>query len=83
MLPAMLDAASVPTTVVNWGGDEEVSVEEWCTFLADLSGVDACFDRTLHTIGGIPTDNARRRELAGSTTVAWRDGMRRMVAALS
>jgi nucleoside-diphosphate-sugar epimerase len=83
MLPRMLDAASVPATIVNWGGDEEVSIEEWCTYLADLAGVEAAFERTTGTIRGIPTDNTKRRQLAGATTVSWRDGMRRMVAAQS
>jgi UDP-glucuronate 4-epimerase len=81
-LPALLAAASVPATIVNWGGDEETSVEEWCAYLAELAGIEARFERTTATIGGIPTDNTKRRALAGSTTVGWKDGMRRMVAAL-
>jgi len=81
-LPGMLAAASVPSTIVNWGGDEETSVEEWCAYLAELVGRDVQFDRTLGTIGGIPTDNTKRRALVGATSVAWKDGMRRMVGAL-
>src|SRR6185503_3262654 len=76
-LPAMLAAASVPATIVNWGGDEEVSIEEWCTYLGELAGVVPQFDETEHTIGGIPTDNAKRVALAGPTSVSWKDGMRR------
>jgi nucleoside-diphosphate-sugar epimerase len=79
-LPALLEAASVPATIVNWGGDEEVSIEEWCEYLAQLAGTQARFNRTVDTIGGIPTDNTKRLELAGPTTVAWKDGMRRMFA---
>lgn len=60
MLPGLLAAATVPATIVNWGGDETTSVDD----------------------GGIPTDNTRRLEMVGSTKVGWRDGMRRMVAAL-
>jgi UDP-glucuronate 4-epimerase len=78
-LPGMLAAASVPATVVNWGGDEETSIEAWCEYMAELVGVEARFERTVHTIGGIPTDNTLRRSLVGSTTVAWKDGFRRMV----
>jgi UDP-glucuronate 4-epimerase len=81
-LPALLGAASVPATIVNWGGDEETSVEEWCEYLAALAGVEARFDRTVATIGGIPTDNTKRRAIAGPTSVGWKDGMRRMIAAL-
>ena len=69
----------MPATIVNWGGDEETSIEEWCEYMADLVGREARFDVTPNTIGGIPTDNTRRREIAGPTTVGWKDGMRRMV----
>jgi nucleoside-diphosphate-sugar epimerase len=79
MVPKLLAAASVPATIVNWGGDEETSIEEWCTYMAGLAGCEARFDVTEHTIGGIPTDNTRRRELAGPTTVGWKDGMRELV----
>jgi nucleoside-diphosphate-sugar epimerase len=81
-LPGLLAAARVPATIVNWGGDEETSIEAWCEYLAALTGTTAHFTVTEHTIGGIPTDNSLRRQLAGPTTVPWKDGMRRMVAAL-
>ena len=32
-LEPLLDAASVPATIVNWGGDEPVSVQEWSRVL--------------------------------------------------
>jgi hypothetical protein len=82
-LPGLLAAASVPATIVNWGGDEETSIEEWCEYMGSLAGVEARFDRTQATIGGIPTDNTLRRRLAGPTSVGWKDGMRRMVEAQS
>jgi nucleoside-diphosphate-sugar epimerase len=81
-LPAMLRAASVPATIVNWGGDEETSVEEWSAYLGELAGKDVRFAVTTNTIGGIPTDNTKRREIAGATTVGWKDGMRRMYDAV-
>jgi UDP-glucuronate 4-epimerase len=81
MVPRLLDVASVPATIVNWGGDEETSIEEWCGYLAGLAGAEVRFDVTEHTIGGIPVDNARRHELIGPTTVGWKDGMRRMFEA--
>ncbi|MET1000191.1 MAG: NAD(P)-dependent oxidoreductase [Acidimicrobiia bacterium] len=79
MIPALLGAATVPATIVNWGGDEETSIEEWSEYMAGLLGLEARFDVTPNTIGGIPTDNTLRREIAGPTTVGWKDGMRRMV----
>src|SRR5260370_41923613 len=40
-LQPLLDAASSPATIVNWGGDEPVSVQEYCAYFAELMGVEA------------------------------------------
>jgi len=80
-LPGLLAAASVPATIVNWGGDDETSIEAWCEYMGELVGVEPKFERTTNTIGGIPTENSKRRALVGATTVGWKDGMRRMVEA--
>jgi UDP-glucuronate 4-epimerase len=81
MLPAFIEAASVPATVVNWGGSAAVSIEEWCTYLAGLTGLEACFEPTEHTIDSVQLDLTRMHDIAGPTQVDWRDGMRQMVAA--
>jgi nucleoside-diphosphate-sugar epimerase len=77
-LPALVGAASVPATIVNWGGDEEVSIDEWSSYLGELAGRDVRFDVTEQTITGIRTDNTKRRAIAGATHVHWRDGFKRM-----
>ncbi|HWE67798.1 MAG TPA: NAD(P)-dependent oxidoreductase [Acidimicrobiales bacterium] len=82
MVPRLLDAASVPATTVNWGGSEAVSVEEWCTYLAELTGATARFEPTADTIDSVQIDTTKMHELLGRTTVPWRDGMRRMAQAL-
>jgi nucleoside-diphosphate-sugar epimerase len=82
MVPRLLDVATVPATTVNWGGSEGVSIEEWCTYLAELTGIEARFEPTAQTIDSVQIDTTRMHELVGHTTVAWRDGMRRMVEAL-
>jgi UDP-glucuronate 4-epimerase len=81
MVPGLLAAASTPAVTVNWGGDQAVSIEEWCGFLADLCGLDAKFAPTDQTIDSVDIDLTRMHELVGHTTVDWQDGMRRMVAA--
>ena len=81
MLPALVDAAEVPATIVNLGGDEQVSLESWCEFLAELVGRSVRFEPTEHTIASVTTDNAKRRSIAGETLVDWRDGFERMVRA--
>ena len=80
MVPGLLSAASVPATVVNWGGDQPVSIEEWCSYLAEITGLEARFEPTEHTIDSVELDLTRMHELIGPTTVEWRDGMKRMVA---
>jgi nucleoside-diphosphate-sugar epimerase len=80
-IPALLGAASVPATIVNWGGDQQVSLVEWCTELGRLVGREPRFVETEASIGGVTVDLTRMHELVGPTTVDWRDGLRRMVAA--
>jgi UDP-glucuronate 4-epimerase len=81
MIPGLIGAATAPATTVNWGGDQAVSIEEWCGFLSDLTGVPARFAPTQDTIDSVQIDLTRMHQLVGSTSVDWRDGMRRMVAA--
>jgi nucleoside-diphosphate-sugar epimerase len=81
MLPALVGAASVPATIVNLGGDETVSIPEWCSYLGSLVGKEATFDVTTGTIDSVTVDNTKRLELAGPTDVPWKDGFRRMVQA--
>ena len=39
-LEPLLDAATVPATIVNWAGDEPVSVQEYSAFFGELLGVE-------------------------------------------
>jgi nucleoside-diphosphate-sugar epimerase len=73
-VPALVEAATVPATTVNWAGVEQVSLEEWCEFLADRLGLQVTFEETASTIGGVTVDTTRMVELCGPTSVAWRDG---------
>jgi nucleoside-diphosphate-sugar epimerase len=80
-VPRLLDAASVPATIVNWGGKDQASVEEWCAYLGELTGLEGKTAATDQTIGSVTIDNTRMHELIGETTVSWKDGFRRMVQA--
>ena len=79
MVPGLLGAATAPATTVNWGGDDAVSIEEWCGYFSELTGIAARFAPTEHTIDSVQIDLDRMHELVGPTSVHWRDGMRRMV----
>jgi nucleoside-diphosphate-sugar epimerase len=81
MVPGLLGAAAVPATVVNWGGRDAVSIEEWCGHLADLTGLEARFRPTDQTIDSVVVDLSRLHQLVGPSAVDWREGMAAMVAA--
>lgn len=80
-VPALLDAATVGATTVNWGAAEAVSVEEWCAYLGELTGLTPRFEPTEQTLESVVVDVERLSAIAGPGTVAWRDGFRRMVEA--
>ena len=81
MIPGLINAAATPATTVNWGGDQAASIEEWCGCLSELTGVPVRFAPTRDTIDSVQIDLTRMHQLVGTTTVGWRDGIRRMVAA--
>ena len=81
-LPGLVAAASVPATIVNWGGDEPVEMRELCRFMAELVGCEVRFVESAETSGNRPSDPTRRQALAGPCRVEWRDGIRHMLAAL-
>lgn len=81
---ALLAAASTPATIVNWCGDEVVTVQQWCAEAARLLGTTARLEvqpsvgATLGAVG----DTARRRLVTGPCRVGWREGVADLVAAL-
>ena len=80
-VPKLLDVASVPATICNWGGDDAVSTEEYVTFLASLVGESPRFVYTDQGIPGRAFDNTRRIQLIGNCDVTWQDGFRKLAAA--
>lgn len=78
-LPALLDAAAVPATIVNWAGTETVSIEDWCVYMGELTGLEASFVETDRTIGSVAVDTTKMERLAGGTSVRWKEGFREMV----
>ena len=79
MLPALLANASVPATIMNWGGNTATSIEEWCSYLSELTGLEAQMAPTDGALKSLPIDTTRMIEKVGSTRTDWKDGIRRMV----
>lgn len=81
---ALLDAATVPATIVNWAGDEAVSVQEYVGFAAEVAGVAPPVvevTEQANTLRGSIASNERRVAITGPCQVGWRDGIRRVVEA--
>jgi nucleoside-diphosphate-sugar epimerase len=80
----LLAAASTPATIVNWCGDEAISVQEWAAYIGEVLGkpasvhVEEVPGASLGSVGDIQ----RRRALTGPCQVSWRDGFRRTLTAL-
>jgi nucleoside-diphosphate-sugar epimerase len=77
---ALLDAASVPATIVNWAGDEGVSVQEWARYMGELSGREAVVNVVEQpgTLRGSIASSAKRAASTGPCAVSWKDGLRRV-----
>ncbi len=81
-VPRLLEVASVPATIVNWGGKDRVSIEQWCEYMGKLTGHEPKFSYTDQTLESVIPDLTKMHDLIGKTQVDWRDGMRRMLEAM-
>jgi len=79
-IPRLLEIASVPATVVNWGG-APASIEEWCAYMGELTGLEPKFTETEQTVAPLPVSLELLNERVGRARVPWRDGIRRLVEA--
>lgn len=64
---AMLDAASSPATIVNWAGDEHVTIQQWAAYAAGYCGRDAHVEVTVTpgTTRSNLADTAKRMSITG------------------
>jgi nucleoside-diphosphate-sugar epimerase len=79
----LLAAASVPATVVNWAGDEVVSVQQWCAYAGEVAGVTPEVE-VGPSVGGPPgaiADTTLRLGITGPCRIGWHEGMRRTIEA--
>jgi nucleoside-diphosphate-sugar epimerase len=81
-VPHLWWAASVPATLVNWGGDESVGVTDCVRHIEALTGVTAELLPNAVTRETYQFDPTLRRGLTGPCRVGWRDGIERTLRAL-
>jgi UDP-glucuronate 4-epimerase len=80
-VPLLWNAASTPALVVNWGGDEAVGIQDCMQYIAEITGVEACFTHSDVTRQTCAFDNTKRRAIIGDCTVHWKEGVRRTIKA--
>ena len=79
-IEGLFAGASVGGTIVNWAGDDAVSVEQIVPWLAREMGCGYSFVYSRQaTAYPRATDNSRRFSLVGECQVKWQDGFRRML----
>jgi len=80
---ALLGTASVPATIVNWAGDESVTVQQWTAWAAELTGrpAEVVVREQPGTLRGSVADVRRRLAVTGPCAVSWREGFRQVWSA--
>ena len=80
---ALLAAAATPATIVNWAGDDAVSVQEWCTYAGELlhKPAEVIVRPVEGTLRGSVAEVSKRLAITGPCAVDWREGMRRTIEA--
>lgn len=82
-IPYLLGAATPEVTTVNFGGSQRASIEEWCAYIGELTGLEPVFQDNPKAFGSLCIDTTRMHELIGETKVDWRDGIRRQLENLA
>ncbi|MCB2048782.1 MAG: NAD(P)-dependent oxidoreductase [Novosphingobium sp.] len=79
---AMLDAASVSANIVNWCGDEPVTVQHWTRLAGELAGREPSIivREAPGSKRGSVADSTKRRSITGPCKVDFDDAFRRIFA---
>ena len=76
---AALEAGRVPPLVVNWTGDDVVTVEDYCSYMGELVGKEPIFEYTTETWCSLVPDTTFMHEVLGHCELSWREGCRLLV----
>ena len=77
-----LEVADVDPVVVNFAGSDTVSAEDYCAYLGELVGRPVRIRYEADAPWPLWPDVTRMHAVLGRTEVPWREGMRRIAAAL-
>jgi nucleoside-diphosphate-sugar epimerase len=76
-MDGLLAAAVAAAPIVNFGGDEVVTAQQWCRLLGQLGGIEPRIriERLPGMQPGMSVDPTERRRLTGPDRMGWRDGI--------
>ena len=75
---AALRVAKTPAEIVNIGGTDPVTVQEYCTWAGEILGREPIFEET-NPSWPIAAETTKMVELLGPTRVSVREGLRRVI----
>ncbi len=78
-IPYLLAQASTDAPAFNWGGNEIVSIEEWCGMIAGMTGLTAEFEPTTATVPAIVPDVSKLLATGFTPTIGIEAGLRRQL----
>ena len=78
-VPRLLDVASVPATIINWAGNDTVSMRQYCAYLGELVDRPVEFEAVPRFMRSRAVDTRTQHQLIGPCALDWRDGMRHLV----
>jgi nucleoside-diphosphate-sugar epimerase len=81
-LPLLWDRASTTPLIVNWAGDQAVSVNDMMTCVSELTGVPVKFEPSDVIRQGFASDNTLRKSLIGDCSVPLRQGLAQTLEAM-
>jgi nucleoside-diphosphate-sugar epimerase len=82
-LEAMLGAASTPSNIVNWGGDETVTLQDWCRMAGEFAGAEPKLktEPSPNATRTAASDQSKRRSITGPCKVVFADAYRKIFEA--
>src|SRR5262245_7489780 len=74
-IDGLLALAGVPATIGNWAGSDDTSIEEWCAYLGELTGLEPKLAPSEKTLEPLPLDVSRLEAKLGPSRMPWREGL--------
>lgn len=82
-IPRLLAAATSDVCTLNFGGSQAVAIEEWCGYIAELTGLSPNYKESPTAFGSLQIDTGAMHAAIGSTSMDWKQGIHSMLQNLA